>query len=154
MSCVSCPFPDLLALPRPLLNFLPHPFPRLSPLNQSEAFTAKHPCPISWSPGLLRELCSSGLMECTQTTHPVCYFCCCYFLALPHCWPCRPLGCDRRYLYFLYNLQCRKLRSHPWVRKIPWRWKWQPTPVFLPIEFHGQKSLVGYSPWGFKELDD
>ena len=34
----------------------------------------------------------------------------------------------------------------PWVGKIPWRSKWQPTPVFLPGEFHGQRSLVGYSP--------
>ena len=42
---------------------------------------------------------------------------------------------------------------HPWVRKIPWRRKWEPTPVFLPGESHGQKSLVGYSPWGHKELD-
>ena len=36
----------------------------------------------------------------------------------------------------------------PWVRKIPWRSEWLPTPVFLPREFHGQRSLVGYSPWG------
>ena len=35
----------------------------------------------------------------------------------------------------------------------PWRKKWQPTPVFLPGEFHGQRSLVGYSPWGCKGLD-
>ena len=41
----------------------------------------------------------------------------------------------------------------PWVRKIPWRREWQPTPVFLPGEFHGQKSLEGYSPWGHKESD-
>ena len=34
-----------------------------------------------------------------------------------------------------------------------WRRKWQPTPVFLPGEFHGQRSLVGYSPWGHKESD-
>ena len=40
-----------------------------------------------------------------------------------------------------------------WVRKIPWRREWLPTPVFLPEEFHGQRSLVGYSPWGRKELD-
>ena len=39
----------------------------------------------------------------------------------------------------------------PWVGKIPWRRKWQPTPVFLPEESHGQKSLVVYSPWGCKE---
>ena len=35
----------------------------------------------------------------------------------------------------------------PWVRKIPWRTEWHPTPVFLPIKSHGQRSLVGYSPW-------
>ena len=35
----------------------------------------------------------------------------------------------------------------------PWRREWQPTPVFLPREFHGQRSLVGYSPWGHKESD-
>jgi len=39
------------------------------------------------------------------------------------------------------------------VRKIPWRRKWQPTPVFLPGKSHGQRSLVGYSPQGCKELD-
>ena len=38
-------------------------------------------------------------------------------------------------------------------REIPWRRKWQPTPVFLPGESQGQKSLVGYSPWSCKELD-
>ena len=37
--------------------------------------------------------------------------------------------------------------SDPWVRKIPWRREWQPTPVFLPGKVHGQRSLVGYSPW-------
>ena len=40
-----------------------------------------------------------------------------------------------------------------WVGKILWRRKWQPTPVFLPGESHGQRSLVGYSPWGCKESD-
>ena len=41
----------------------------------------------------------------------------------------------------------------PWVGKIPWRRKWQPTPVFLLGEFHEQRSLAGYSPWGHKESD-
>ena len=41
----------------------------------------------------------------------------------------------------------------PWVRKIPSRSKWQLTIVFLPGKFHGQRSLVGYSPWSHKELD-
>ena len=40
------------------------------------------------------------------------------------------------------------------VRKIPWRGKWQSTPVFLPGKSHEQRSLVGYSPWGHKELED
>ena len=43
--------------------------------------------------------------------------------------------------------------SAPWVGKIPWRRAWQPTPVFLPGESHGQRSLAGYSPWGRKESD-
>ena len=50
-------------------------------------------------------------------------------------------------------LQCRRPRFDPWIRKIPWRREWQSSPVFLPGESHGQRSLVGYSPWGHKELD-
>ena len=41
----------------------------------------------------------------------------------------------------------------PWLRKIPWRRKWQPTPVLLPGESHGQRSLLGNSPKGLKESD-
>ena len=40
---------------------------------------------------------------------------------------------------------------NPWVRKIPWRRKWQSTPVFFPWRSHGQRSPVGYSPRGLKE---
>ena len=40
-----------------------------------------------------------------------------------------------------------------WVRKIPWRREWQPTPVFLPGDFHGLRSLVGHSPRGHREVD-
>ena len=50
-------------------------------------------------------------------------------------------------------LQCRRPGFNPWVGKIPWRRKWQLTPVFLPGESHGWRSLVGYSPWGCKESD-
>ena len=39
------------------------------------------------------------------------------------------------------------------VSKIPWKRLWQPTPLFLPGKFHGERSLAGYSPWGRKELD-
>ena len=43
--------------------------------------------------------------------------------------------------------------SIPWAWKISWRREWQPTPVFLPGEFHEQRSLAGYSPWSHKESD-
>ena len=46
-----------------------------------------------------------------------------------------------------------RLRLNSLVRKIPWRREWQPMAVFLPWESHGQRSLVGYSPWGCKESD-
>ena len=52
--------------------------------------------------------------------------------------------------------QCRrhkKFEFNPWVGKMPWRRKWQPTPVFLPGKFCGQRSLAGYSPRDLKELD-
>ena len=50
-------------------------------------------------------------------------------------------------------LQCGRPGFDPWVGKIPWRREWLPTPVFWPGEYRGQRSLVGYSPWGRKELD-
>ena len=51
------------------------------------------------------------------------------------------------------HLQCKRPGFDPWAGKIPWRRAWQPTRVFLPGEFHGQRSLVAYSPWGRKESD-
>ena len=48
------------------------------------------------------------------------------------------------------GLQCKRCKRHrfdPWVKKILSNRKWQPASVFLPVEFHGQSSLVGYSPW-------
>ena len=41
----------------------------------------------------------------------------------------------------------------PGLERFPWRRKWQPTPVFLPRKFYGQRSLAGYSPWRHKELN-
>jgi len=52
--------------------------------------------------------------------------------------------------------QCGRLRRcgfDPWVGTITWRQKWPPSPVFLPGKSHGQRSLMGYSPWGCKESD-
>ena len=51
--------------------------------------------------------------------------------------------------------QCRRCKRHgfdPCVEKIPWKGKWYPTPGFLPGK-HGQRSLMGYSPWGLKEWE-
>ena len=51
--------------------------------------------------------------------------------------------------------QCRKCKRYgfnPWVRKIPWRWKWQPTPVFLPGESHGQEKPVGLQSMGWQKV--
>ena len=50
-------------------------------------------------------------------------------------------------------LQCQRPSFDPWVRKIPWRRKQQAISVFLPREFHGERSLVGYRPWSHKKLD-
>ena len=47
----------------------------------------------------------------------------------------------------------QETRVDPRVGKILWSRNWQPTPVFSPGEFHGQRSLAGYSPWGCKESD-
>ena len=52
--------------------------------------------------------------------------------------------------------QCRRHRRlgfNPWVGKISWRREWQPTAVVLPGKSHGQRNLVGYSPWGSQESD-
>ena len=52
--------------------------------------------------------------------------------------------------------RCRRHRRRgfkSWVGKIPWRRKWQPSPLFLPGESHGQRSLVDYSPGGHKQSD-
>ena len=47
--------------------------------------------------------------------------------------------------------RCWRRTFNPWVRKIPWRRKWQTTPVLLPGKLHGERSLGGYRPWGCKE---
>ena len=44
-------------------------------------------------------------------------------------------------------------RLDPWIRKIHWSKKWQPTPIFLPGKFHGQRNPAGYSPLGHEGSD-
>ena len=48
----------------------------------------------------------------------------------------------------------KRLGFYPWVGMIPWRRAWPPTPLLLPGESHGQRSLVGYSPWGCRVEHD
>ena len=53
---------------------------------------------------------------------------------------------------FLALTETPLCRFDPWVRMIPWRRKWQPTPVFLLGKSHGKKSLAGYSLWGSQRV--
>ena len=77
----------------------------------------------------------------------------------------QPILSDKMYIKFLGFpantsdkdpvCQCRrhKRRSfHPWVRNIPWSRKWHPIPVFLPWKSHGQRSMAGCTPWGYKRV--
>ena len=66
-------------------------------------------------------------------------------LGLPKWLRGKEFTCQRR--------RCRRGGFDPRVRTTPWRRKWQPTPVFLPGESHGWRSLVGYHPWGRTESD-
>ena len=78
------------------------------------------------------------------------------FKSVKDCWINTSINCLKWcQLYMCYGLprwlrgkepacQCRRLGCNPWFGKIPWRRKWQPTPLFLPEESHGQRRLVGY----------
>ena len=84
------------------------------------------------------------------------------FMILPHCCSHGFEGLITRLSeWWCYSgkepaWQCKRHKSlgfSPWVGKIPWRRKWQPTPMFLPGKSHGQRSLADYSSWGHRELD-
>ena len=64
--------------------------------------------------------------------------------------PYTHVGLPRWLRWERIHLQSRRSGFDPWAWKIPWRREWQPTPVFLPGESHGQRSLVGYSPQDHK----
>ena len=77
-------------------------------------------------------------------------------------WVAKSQTCLRTHIYTLnfpggsdgkaVCLQCGRPGFNPWVGKISWRRKWQPSSVLLPGKSHGRRNLVGYSPWGHKEL--
>ena len=98
-----------------------------------------------------------------STLHPPVVFHQCPMMALKNCslcpWPssrplylsciCFPGGTSGKEST-RYCKRHKGRRFDPWVKTIPWKRKWQPAPVFLPGEFHGQRSLVGYGSWGRK----
>ena len=69
----------------------------------------------------------------------------CHYLSFPGGTSAKESGCQCR--------RCKRHQFYPWMGKILWRRKCQTTPVLLPGKSHGQRSLVGYSPWGHKESD-
>ena len=94
------------------------------------------------------------LSLCTTHPFPLLEEWCIHHSSKPHVLP------PKLYLGLLWwlrglsvCLECRRPGFDPWVGKIPWRRKWQPTPVLLPGESHGGRSLIGYSPRGHKESD-
>ena len=74
------------------------------------------------------------------------------FLSFSH-WGVVALGLPWRCRGKEPSCQCRRHQFNLWVRNIPWRRKWQPTPVFLPGKSHGQRCLVGYSPRSHEKSD-
>ena len=88
--------------------------------------------------------------------------CCCCSVAKSCPILCSPMDCitaGSPVLHYLLGFPVAQMvknlsaMQETQVRKIPWRRKWQYTPVFLPGKSHGQRSLVGHSQWGHKELD-
>ena len=82
---------------------------------------------------------SAMIMNQTSSTDPIGPYICIVILEGINGLPRYLSGKESSY-------QCRRWGFDPWVGKIPWRREWQPTPVLLPGESHGQRSLVGYSP--------
>ena len=66
-----------------------------------------------------------------------------------HSWASQTAQWERTHLPMQRQGRCG---FDPWVGKRPWERKWKPTPVFLPGEFHGERSLVGYTPWNWERV--
>ena len=93
-----------------------------------------------------------GVQECSNSHMCVCVCVCVYIYIYIYIYICR----TSQVALVLKNLPANAgdVKRHgfnPWAGEIPWSGAWQPTPVFLPAESHGQRNLVGYSPRGRKE---
>ena len=109
--------------------------------------TATHPSILAWriplreEPGELQFMGSQGVRHNWGTnTHIRVYIYKCICQGFSRSTSTKKPACQCR--------RCKICGFDPGVGKIPWKRAWQPTLVFLPGEFHGQRSLVGYSPWG------
>ena len=109
-----------------------------TPVQGSLSSTGSLPPLLSIPAVVNLSMCGTSTPSCTRSTRTE--------LGLkPFCKSDKESACQCR--------NCRRWEFNPWGRKIPWRRKWQPTPVLLPGESHGQRSLSGYSPRGCKESD-
>ena len=133
--------PDFKSRPSELE--LPFGFADSLPTNIPQHMPPKPPHTRSWS------RCKSQLSHRWGSRDPRVYHPVCVFAALHFFWASLVAQSVKKTIC----LQCRSPRFNSWVREIPWRKKWQPTPIFLPGKPHGQRSLAGYSPWGHKESD-
>ena len=97
-----------------------------------ERFSLSQVC--MFSAGYCREICLMwiGVSRQKQCSHPLDF----------------PGGSDDKES----ACSCARPGFNPWVGKISWRRKWQPTPVSMPRKFHGPRSLAGYSPWGSQKV--
>ena len=127
------------------------------------SFSTWHPRPWGHSPGLLvQSLCSPGIRSSPGGQSQIsCEWVWCRVAAEGGSGRGKTGTKDENYVVYtkLASLmahikesacQCKRQGLDPWVWKIAWRRKWQPTPVFLPEKSHGQRSLVGYSLGGRK----
>ena len=121
-----------------------------------------NPGPLHWTCGVLTTgplgkspwgILNAGRMEAVlgewrvgagSRPRPSSVLCSCYALGSVH-------GPPQWFKWQSICLQCGRPRFSPWVGKIPWSRKWQPTPVFLPGKFHRQRIVVGYCPRGRKD---
>ena len=105
---------------------------------------------------LFAYVCMFMCVVCMHTYMHLCahlficqHICFCVFVCAYVCFPGGTSGKEPAF-------QCKRCKRHgfdPWVREIPSRRVWQPTPLFLAGEFHGQRSLMGYCPQGHKDSD-
>ena len=125
-----------------------------------DAIQPSHPLPLPCSPALSLSQHQSltGVNKSWQynapswTHHPAPTFINSWpiLFSCSICSPCSLPGFPGGSVVKKICLPVWEMQIRPWIGKIPWRRKWQPTPVFLPGKFHGQRFLAGYSLWGRK----